>query len=80
MPTLSRQQLLLLAEAAETMTKLREVALARHMPMPEQRIDVVPGVAALVVVGNRGLSLGVYALEVIPPAPAEGVGESKSPA
>ncbi|MFD5656930.1 hypothetical protein [Streptomyces hirsutus] len=79
MTTLSRTQLLLLAEAAETLTKLREASYTRGTPKPAERIAVVPGVADLIVIGNKGLQTGAYVLELALQAPPEGVGESKSP-
>jgi len=79
MPTLTRQQLVLLVEASEVMTKLREASRTTSTPKPEERISVIPGVADLVLTGSRGLESGFYALELLPQAPPEGVGESKSP-
>jgi hypothetical protein len=76
---LRRQQLLLLAEAADTLTQLRELAIATSTPCPAERIDVMPGVATLIVTGKVGLQNGFYALELIPQTSPEGVGESKSP-
>ena len=80
MTTLSRTQLTLLAQAAETLTELRELAFSRGTPKPQERITVVPGVADLVVTGHKGLQTGFYALELLPQTAPEGVGESKSPA
>lgn len=79
MITLTRTQLTLLAQAAETLTELRELAFRRGTPHPQERIAVVPGVADLVVTGNMGLRTGFYALELLPQSAPEGVGESKSP-
>jgi hypothetical protein len=79
-PTLSRQQMVLLAEAADVMTNLREAAFALRTPKPEQRIGIIPGVADLILTRNQGLETGFYALELLPQALPEGVGESKSPA
>jgi hypothetical protein len=79
MPTLSVQQVLLLAEAAEAMTKLREASRAMRTPGPAERISVIPGVADLVLRANPGLESVSYALDLAPQTPPEGVGESKSP-
>jgi hypothetical protein len=79
MPTLSVQQVLLLAEAAQVVTKLREASRAMHVPGPAERITVIPGVADLVLRANQGLESVSYALELAPQTPPEGVGESKSP-
>ncbi|MEU1496067.1 hypothetical protein [Streptomyces sp. NPDC005732] len=80
MTTLSQTQLSLLAQAAQTLTELRELAIRRGTPTPPERIAVVPGAADLVVVGNQGLQTGFYGLEFPPLTPSEGVGESESPA
>ncbi|WP_406157757.1 hypothetical protein [Streptomyces canus] len=80
MPTLSRQQLLLIAEAAEVLTNLREASRTTSTPKPVERISVVPGVADLLLTGNRGLESGFYVLHLLPQTSPEGVGESKSPA
>jgi hypothetical protein len=64
MPQLTQQQLKLLAQAAEVMTEIRHAALSTRTPKPAERIDVVPGVAALVVTGRASLSMGHYVLEL----------------
>ena len=79
MPQLTHQQLTLLAEAAQLMTKIRKAAFDTRTPRPAERIDVVPGVAALLVVERATLSMGHYVLDLTPSAPPEGVGESESP-
>lgn len=76
MTTVTRRQLTLLAQAAEVMTELRNAAFDTSTPKPPERIDVMPGVAALVITGNQGLRTGFYGLQIAP----EGVGESQSPA
>lgn len=63
MAVVSRQQLVLIAEAAEVLTKLRNAAFDTRTPKPPVRIDVMPGVLALVLTGNEGLKTGHYALE-----------------
>jgi hypothetical protein len=72
--SLSHHQLTLLAQAAEVMTQLRKTAFSRGTPKPVERIEVVPGVAALVVTGNKGLDTGYYVLEVAAttPEPSDG--------
>ena len=63
MATISRPQLRLLAQAAETLTELHDAALSMRTPTPPQRIEIIPGVAALVLTGRQGLRPGFYVLE-----------------
>ncbi|WP_262058530.1 hypothetical protein [Streptomyces sp. STR69] len=66
MAVLSRQQLVLIAQAAEVLTQLRGAAFDNRTPKPPERIDIVPGVLALIVTKNQGLSTEHYALETAP--------------
>ncbi|WP_333771010.1 hypothetical protein [Streptomyces sp. IBSBF 2435] len=49
------------------MTALRNAAFDHTTPLPPATVEIVPGVAALAVTGDKGLSTGFYAL-VIPVA------------